>query len=60
MYQFFDNINQSLRQILDLAPKSCIYNSSDMEDDNPLVFLEAEVGKKSEKQAKCNEQVLTE
>ena len=31
-----------------------------MEDDNPLVFLEAEVGKTSEKQAKCNEQVLTE
>ena len=33
MYQVFNNINQSLRKIPDLLPKSCIYN--DMEEDNP-------------------------
>ena len=59
MYQVFDNINQSLRQIPDLAPKSCIYNSSDMEEDNPSLFPEAEIGETLEKQAICNEQVIT-
>ena len=60
MYQVFDNINQNLRQIPDLAPKSCIYNSSDIEDDNLSKLPETEVGKTLEKQGKCNEQVLTE
>ena len=58
--QVFDNINQSLKQILDIGPKSCIYNSSNIEDDNLSEFTETEEGKTSEKQSKCNEQVLTE
>ena len=60
MYQVFNNINQSLRKIPNLTPKSCIYNSSDMEEDNPSLFPEAEIGETSEKQARYNEQVLTE
>ena len=60
MHQVFDNINQSLRQIPDLAPKGCIYNSSDMEEDNPSLFPEAEIGDTSEKQARYNEQVLSQ
>ena len=60
MYQVFNNINQSLRQIPDLTPKSCIYNSSDMEENNPSLFHEAEIGETSKKQARYNEQVLTE
>ena len=47
MHQVFDNINQSLRPIPDLAPNGCIYNSSDMEEDNPSLFLEAEIGETS-------------
>ena len=54
-HHVFDNINQSLRQILDIAPNSCIYNSSDIENDNLSKLLEAEVGKTPEREAKCNE-----
>ena len=53
-------INQSLRKIPDLTPKSCIYNSSDMEEDNPPLFSKAETGKTSDKQVRCNEQILIE
>ena len=60
MHQVFDNINQILRQILDLAPKGCIYNSSDMEEDNPSLFPKADIGETSKKQVGCNEQVLIE
>ena len=59
LHQVFDNINQSLRQILDLAPKSSIYNSNNIEDDNPSKHPEAEVGKIKKRQAECSEQVLT-
>ena len=47
MYQVFININQRLRQIPDLTPKICIYNSSDMEEDNPSLFTKAEIGETS-------------
>ena len=60
LHQVFDNINRSLRQIPDLAPKSCIYNSSHIEDDNPSKLPKAEVGKIPERQAECNEKFLTE
>ena len=60
MYQVLDNINQSLRQFLDIAPKSCIYNSSDIEEDNPSLFPEADICETSEKKARYNEKVLTQ
>ena len=49
MYQIFDNIDQILRQIPDIAPKICIYNSSDIEDDNLSKLPETEVGKTPKK-----------
>ena len=55
LHQAFDDINQILIQIPDLAPKNCIYNSNDIEDDNLSKFPEAEVGKTPERQAECNE-----
>ena len=60
MYQIFDNIDQRLRQILDIAPRSCIYNSINKEENNSLLFPEVEVGETSEKQARCNGKVLIE
>ena len=60
MYHVFNNINQSLRQIPDPTPKSYIFNSSDMEEDNPSLFPKYEIGETSQKQARYNEQVLTE
>ena len=45
LHQVFDNISQSLRQIPDLAPKSCIYNSSDIEDNNLSKLPKTKVGK---------------
>ena len=60
MHQVFDNINQSIWQIPDLAPKSRIYNYNDMEYDNLSFFPEAEIGETSKKKIGCNEQVLTE
>ena len=60
LHQVFDNINQSLRQFPDLAPKSCIFNSSEIENDNLSKLPEAKVGKTPKRQAECNEQVLTE
>ena len=60
LHQVFDNVNQSLRQFPDLAPKSYIFNSSNIENDNLSKLLKAEVGKTPKRQAECNEHVLTE
>ena len=60
LHQVFDNINQSLKQIPYLIPKSCILDSSNIEDNNLSEFPQTEIGKVLKKQTKCNEQVLTE
>ena len=53
--QVFDNINQSLKQIPQLDPKSCIYNFSDIEDNNLSKLPKTKVSKILKKQAECNE-----
>ena len=60
LHQVFDNINQSLKQILDLIPKSCIIDSSNIEDNNLSELPQTEIGKVLKKKTECNENVLTE
>ena len=60
LHQVFDNINQILKQIPDLIPKSCILDSSNIEDNNLSELPQTEIGKVLKKQIECNEQVLTE
>ena len=45
LHQVFDYINQSLKQIPDLAPQSFIYNSSDIEDNNLSKIPKTDIGK---------------
>ena len=50
LHQVFDNINQSLKQIPHLIPKSCILDSSNIEDNNLSEFPQTEIGKVLKKQ----------
>ena len=45
LHQVFDNINQSLKQIPHLIPKSCILDSSNIEDNNLLELPQTKIGK---------------
>ena len=46
LHQVLNNIDQSLRKILDLVPKNRLYNfnDEDMEENTTSLFSEVEVG----------------
>ena len=61
LHQVLNNIDQSLRNILDLIPKDCLHNfrDEDTEENSTSLFSKVEVVESSKNQIDCNEEIVT-